>query len=107
MIVCFADETTVELDDAVACEIAGADAVFRNDDGGEVARFGRLSVLLYGGDKLRAVIAAAWQPAAQKSSRASDAALAGAVPARRSRRRSGAGRQSAGRESPAVQQRPG
>jgi hypothetical protein len=107
VIVCFADETTVELDDAVACEIAGAEAVFRNVDGGEVARFGRLSVLLYGGDKLRAVIAAAWQPAVPESSRASGAAPAGAVPARRSRRRSGAGRQSAGRETRAAPQRPG
>jgi hypothetical protein len=107
VIVCFADETTAELSDAVACEIAGRDAIFRNSDGGEVARFGRLSVLLYGGDKLRAVIAAAWQPGMQKSSRASDAARAGAAPARRSRRRSATGRQSAMRESPAAQPRPG
>jgi hypothetical protein len=107
VIVCFTDETTVELNDAIACEIAGADAVFRNVDGAEVARFGRLSVLLYGGDKLRAVIAAAWQPAVQESSPVSAAAQAGAVPAKRTRRQSEAGPRSAWRESRAVRRRPG
>jgi hypothetical protein len=107
VIVCFADETTVELNDAVACEIAGRDAIFRNVDGAEVARFRRLSVLLYGGDKLRAVIAAAERPAVQASSRFSAAAQAGAVPAKRTRRQSEAGPRSAGRESRAVRRRPG
>jgi hypothetical protein len=95
VIVCFANETTVELKDAVACAIAGADAVFRNVDGGEVARYGRLEVLLYGGDKLRAVIAAAGLAALPESSRASAAAPAAAAPAQRSRRQSEAARRSA------------
>lgn len=68
MIVCFSDETAIELENAANCEVTGKDAVFRDASGFEIVRFNRLKVLAYGGDKLRAVYALLQQRRPQPSS---------------------------------------